>query len=56
MQYLAEVCEVNLEAEDNRGCTPLHIAAACGHLGLVQYLVQNKKLVGYGIFDYVILS
>ncbi|XP_071539052.1 uncharacterized protein [Panulirus ornatus] len=44
VQYLAEVCEVNLEAEDNRGCTPLHVAAACGHLGLVQYLVQNKKV------------
>nr|XP_045620650.1 palmitoyltransferase akr1-like isoform X2 [Procambarus clarkii] len=43
VQYLAEVCEVNLEAEDNRGSTPLHIAAACGHLGLVQYLVQSKN-------------
>ncbi|KAK8745455.1 hypothetical protein OTU49_000194 [Cherax quadricarinatus] len=43
VQYLAEVCEVNLEAEDNCGCTPLHIAAACGHLGLVKYLVQSKK-------------
>ncbi|XP_053632069.1 uncharacterized protein [Cherax quadricarinatus] len=44
VQYLAEVCEVNLEAEDNCGCTPLHIAAACGHLGLVKYLVQSKKV------------
>ncbi|KAG7176902.1 Serine/threonine-protein kinase TNNI3K-like 1 [Homarus americanus] len=44
VQYLAEVCEVNLEAEENRGCSPLHIAAACGHLGLVQYLVQSKKV------------
>ncbi|ROT73437.1 uncharacterized protein [Penaeus vannamei] len=44
IQYLAEVCEVNLEAEDARGCTPLHIAAACGHLDLVQYLVNKKKV------------
>ncbi|XP_064092266.1 uncharacterized protein LOC135205485 [Macrobrachium nipponense] len=44
VQYLAEVCEVNLEAEDSHGCTPLHIAASCGHLGLVDYLVHSKKV------------
>lgn len=43
VQYLAEVCEVNLEAEDAHGCTPLHIAASCGHLTLVEYLVKAKK-------------
>lgn len=44
VQYLAEVCEVNLEAEDAHGCTPLHIAASCGHLTLVEYLVKAKKV------------
>lgn len=44
VQYLAEVCEVNLEAEDARGSTPLHIAASCGHLSLVEYLVRTKKV------------
>ncbi|KAK8377201.1 hypothetical protein O3P69_013683 [Scylla paramamosain] len=44
VQYLAEVCEVNLEAEDAHGCTPLHIAASCGHLSLVEYLVKTKKV------------
>ncbi|KAG0729086.1 Serine/threonine-protein phosphatase 6 regulatory ankyrin repeat subunit B [Chionoecetes opilio] len=44
VQYLAEVCEVHLEAEDARGCTPLHIAASCGHLSLVEYLVNTKKV------------
>lgn len=43
VQYLADVCEVNLEAEDARGSTPLHIAASCGHLTLVEYLVRTKK-------------
>ena len=45
IQYLCEVCEVNLEAVDSKGRTPLHIAAEAGHMEVIKYLVTAKKLV-----------
>lgn len=35
---------VNVNVQDSRGQTPLHIAAQCGHLGVVRLLLTTEHI------------
>lgn len=48
VQYLVEVCEVDIEVVEALGASPLQIATASGHLNLVSYLVRKKKVKRIG--------
>jgi ankyrin repeat protein len=43
IQYLAETCgaDLNVNATDKNGETPLHWACWCGHVPVVQFLVET---------------
>jgi ankyrin repeat protein len=42
LEYLTQNCHVDVEAQDNDGCTALHRTAYTGRrVEVVQYLVQN---------------
>ena len=43
VKYLAEEQDVDLIAEDERGDTPLNVAASCGCLAIVKYLIEEKR-------------
>lgn len=40
VKYLIEH-NANVNACDNERWTPLHAAAACGHLSIIKYLIKN---------------
>jgi hypothetical protein len=40
VQYLIEQCQIDVEAKDKKGWTPLHCASGKGHIKIVEYLIE----------------
>jgi ankyrin repeat protein len=44
VQYLFEICNVDVDARNIDGWTPLHIASACVHIEIFQCLIESYRI------------
>jgi len=42
LRYLLDVCNISVDMQDNNGLTPLMIASAVGHEGIVKILIRKN--------------